>query len=358
MKIAAVSCANGLGHLKRSIRILNAVVDRFSPAAITLFCDRSGVEQIVRWNEYIVLQERCALNTVPVTLPGRWKETLELNRVWLSDWHTSMRDWNLPAFDFVISDNFVEPLLYSDRVALIGSFFWHDVLFSAFGESEFERYAKWCEDLLTSYKPHVIANRYFAMPEVRRQPNVHTIGLIPFSTPRRTEPLSRSARRILIALGSAQTVDNVADQLRRAIEKFQGAGLDVLASATVRKRFAPHCGNIQSFDFGRDDFDSIDFAIIRGGLGSISDCIAARIPMLYVNDFNPELKFNQARLTELGIGLPLDLVLEQGADFLNNPSMHDEMVSKMNSFDLEGHLAGSSILANLSEQWAQPWPKS
>src|SRR5688572_2769575 len=114
MKIAAVSCANGLGHLKRSIRILNAAVDRFSPAAITLFCDRSGVEQIVGWNEYIVLQQRCTVNTIPVTLPGRWKQSLELNRVWLSDWHTSMRDWKLQEFDFVISDNFVEPLLYSD----------------------------------------------------------------------------------------------------------------------------------------------------------------------------------------------------------------------------------------------------
>src|SRR5688572_32279214 len=121
MKIASVSCANGLGHLNRSIRILNAIVDCVTAAQIHLFCDKSGVEQIVRWKEYTVLQQQCTLTTVPVTLPGRWNQSMELNRVWLSAWHTSMRDWNLQEFDLVISDNLVEPLLYSDRVALIGS---------------------------------------------------------------------------------------------------------------------------------------------------------------------------------------------------------------------------------------------
>src|SRR5688572_15472525 len=297
MKIAAVSCANGLGHLKRSIRILNAIADRVPAAQIHLFCDKAGVEQILRWNEYIVLQQRCTLTTVPVTLPGRWAQSLELNQIWLSAWHTSMRDWNLQEFDVVISDNFVESLLYSDRVVLVGSFFWHDVLFSAFGGSEFERYVKWCEDLLASYKPHVLANRYFAMPAVSRQPNVHTIGLIPFFKPRRTG-LNRPTRRILIAPGNAQTVDNVADQLRLATQTFQAVGFEVLASAAVSKRLSIDCGDIQSFDFVRDDLNSMDFAIIRGGLGSISDCIAARVPMLYMDDSNPELRFNQSRLDE------------------------------------------------------------
>ena len=98
----------------------------------------------------------------------------------------------------------------------------------------------------------------------------------------------------------------------------------------------------------------MDFAVIRGGMGTISDCVAARLPMLYVNDPKPEIQFNQQRLEQLGIGLPLERISKQSSDLLTNPGVIRQMVGNMAGLDLNGEIEAARILANLWRSKAKP----
>src|SRR5215510_6886556 len=115
-----------------------------------------------------------------------------------------MSSWRLADFDFVLSDNLVEPLLYSEHVVLSGSFLWHDVLSQAFGAiDDIGRYDRQCRELLASARPHIIANRYFATPAVCAQPNVHKVGLVHFSPINERRRFVSRRKRAVIALGAA-----------------------------------------------------------------------------------------------------------------------------------------------------------
>jgi UDP:flavonoid glycosyltransferase YjiC (YdhE family) len=195
----------------------------------------------------------------------------------------------------------------------------------------------------------VIANRYFATPAIERQANVHKVGLVHYCKARDGKRLNKLPTRVLIGLGSAQAANGVADKLARAVDLMQEMGMSVFTSLSLSEKLAARCPQIQTFDFWNDDFDAIDLAVIRGGLGTVSDCIAAKIQMIYVDDPNPEIKFNQARLEELGIGLPLDRCLDEGREIFTNPFVYTRMLSKMSGFSLRGHVEATDALAKL---WA------
>ena len=348
MKVAAVCCANGFGHSKRVIRILNHLVNRFPVESITFFYDARGFRAFDDWEEYVRLCEQCKVKIVDAWLPVRWNLNPDYYGDWLLNWHATMRGWDLGNFDFVLSDNLVEPLLYSNRAALCGSFLWHDVLFSVFPDHKIiDRYMFWCKGVLEATQPHVIANRYFVSPVLREQPNVHLVGLVHFSKARETARINHLPARVLIALGAAQAADGVADKLSRAVGGMHAAGMTVLAPLPLFETLRTRCPDIQPFDFWDNNLQTVDLAVIRGGLGTISDCIAAQVPMLYVDDRDPEIRFNQARLNQLGIGLPLDRFLSEDFETFTNPLMYRDMLLKIAGFDLNGHVEATDILAKL-----------
>ena len=60
--------------------------------------------------------------------------------------------------------------------------------------------------------------------------------------------------------------------------------------------------NSVSFDFDKD-WDKIDFMIARPGIGSISDCIENKLPILAIGeDNNAEIVSNAFTISELNIG--------------------------------------------------------
>jgi len=345
LKVAAVCCANGFGHSKRLIRILNHLVVRSPVKAITFFCDARRFREFDNWQEFVSLRERCAVELVDAWLPVRWNPNPDYYGEWLLNWHTTIRSWGLRNYDYVLSDNLVEPLLYSERATLCGSFLWPDVLFSAFpGSKVIERYMFWCKGILDSLQPHVIANRYFVTAAVMEQMNVHLAGLVHFSRARETERTNVLPTRGLIALGAAQAADGVADKLSRAARGMHAAGMEIFVPLGIFETLRTRCPEIRPFEFWDNNLQTVDLAVIRGGLGTISDCIAARVPMLYVDDSDPEIRFNQARLNQMGIGLSLDRFLSEDSETFTSPLLYRDMLSKMAGFGLQGHIEATDIL--------------
>jgi hypothetical protein len=232
-------------------------------------------------------------------------------------------------------------------VTLVGSFLWHDVLLAAFpGSGEIHAYWNRCEALLRFKQPNIIANEYFATPAVRRQTSLHEVGLIHLSGTRKNGHSSQGEKKVLIALGAAECGEQTIDELISVIPLLQQTGIQVCAAslAVYRKLTERYCG-IELFDFASGDLGSVDLAIIRGGLGTISDCVAAMVPMYYLNDPNPEICFNQRRLCELRIGMPLQGVLKDGNHLLTNAEMLRQMIASMKELRLDGEKEAAAIIA-------------
>ena len=345
VKLAIIVCANGLGHLKRSMRIVSRLCHRISDLRVALFCEPWQIEVLESWRLH---WQASHVTPVPVSLPVRWDPDREYYGEWLLDWHAVMSNWNLSDFDYVLSDNLVEPLVYTDRVTLSGSFLWHDVLALAFPQSgDVEKYRSWCEEVLLSVRPKMVVNRYFAMPATGEQTDVREVGLIHFRPDldaKRSNPLPG---RVLIALGHARLADDAVDELFAVIPGLQTAGMQVLALPPWFELLSQRCRGLERYDWSGDNLGTVDLAIIRGGLGTISDCIAARIPMLYLDDPSPEIKFNQARLCQMGIGLPLEKVLDDGSPLLTDAAVYAHMRARMDGFALAGEIEASEVLAKL-----------
>jgi hypothetical protein len=345
MKLAVIVCANGLGHLKRSMRIVSRLADRISDLRVALFCEPWQLEILKGWRHR---WQASGVTPVAASLPVRWDPDREYYGEWLLHWHAAMSTWNLADFDHVLSDNLVEPLVYADRVTLSGSFLWHDVLASAFPESsDVGNYRSWCEDVLLSSRPKMVVNRYFAMPATGEQTEVREVGLIHFRPDLDAKRTNLLPGRVLIALGHARLAHDAVDQLFAAIAGLQTAGVRVLALPPWFEMLSERCRGLERYDWSGDNLSTVDLAIIRGGLGTISDCIAARIPMLYLNDPSPEIKFNQARLCQMGIGLPLEKVLDGGSPLLTEAAAYAGMRARMDGFALAGEIEASEVLAKL-----------
>jgi hypothetical protein len=345
VKLAVISCGNGLGHIKRVLRIVNCLADHISDLEATLFCEPWQMGSLKRWSEYCRFHKRLDAEVVPVSIPIRWSPNEGYYDDWLWKWHTIISTWELSSFDCVLSDNLVEPLLYADRVILSGSFLWHDVLATAFPDNQAVlRYQRWAEDLLKANRPNMIINRYFAMPVTERQTNAFKVGFISFCETARGKRNKWIPKRVLVALGNTEATDELKEQVVSAIPFLDQIGVSMLCSPAWHQILLGYCGNVELYDFDHHQLDTVDLAIVRAGIGTISDCVAAKVPMLYVRDHNPEVEFNQERLSQLGIGMSLKDSLRGRSSPLTNASVYQEMFSCFNGLALGGDIEAANFL--------------
>jgi UDP-N-acetylglucosamine:LPS N-acetylglucosamine transferase len=101
---------------------------------------------------------------------------------------------------------------------------------------------------------------------------------------------------------------------------------------------------MKRYSFNKPNLNEMDIAIIRGGLGTISDCIAARIPMIYIHDANPEVRHNQECLERLNIGIPIASINDSKVSPLLNAGRHQFMLNHFSHFDLHGVKEASEII--------------
>ena len=346
MNLAAIACANGLGHIKRLIKVCNCLCARAPELGVTLFCEGWQAERLAGWPEFDRFGERPANRINPVRLPLRWSPEPHHYGGWLTGWHRDIAAWGLERYDAVLSDNLIEPLLYAGQVTLSGSFFWHDVLAAAYPDHpDIARYHAWAVDLTRLKRPVMLVNRYFAMPATREQTDVVETGLISFYAPEGSAPDRRAPRNVLIALGSTDAAERLLNQVEQALPLLKAGSMVVLASERWLSALVQVYGRVKWYDFAHNPLHTVDLAIIRAGLGTISDCVAARIPMLTVDDNNPEIVFNQRRLAELGIGMTLAEALTRGKESpLVSQAAYQSMLAHFENLTLQGEEEAADFL--------------
>lgn len=292
--LLAVSCGNGLGHVKRQVVILERLFDGWPSVVAELWCEGWQLDALRSWDRLATIRER-GVAIRPVGLPIRWSAHHEAFGPWLTTWHRDLDANAIADADLLWSDNLVEPLAYRDGPAIMsGSFLWHDILRTAHPSShDIGGYAAWCEEVLSTRGPSIMAPTTFAMPAVINTLDVVDIGLTPLE---RVRDVERSATWIA-ATGSSPAAGEVRVELEHVA--------DAIASSGRRLRTAWSADAADRWDPG-EGFAGAEAVVGRAGIGTIADAVAARTPILFLPDRNPEIAHNEGRLVELGIGAPFD----------------------------------------------------
>lgn len=348
MRVAVICCANGLGHTKRCVRVLRKLAQHTPTLEISLFGDPAIWERLQTWSDLRSLHKLVAPKITAAQLPLRWFVDERQYGKWMLEWYSAMASWRLDDFDQVISDNLVEPLAFTRRVTLMGSFFWHDILAQAYPTNPtIARYRSFAQQLLSSTRPTVIANRYFAMPTVAEQANVRFVGLIPFVREAAVNPRRAPPRRMLVALGNAPVPPRTERQLAAAVEVLGRAGVQIKADRDWADRWGTGVAGYAGDKFGLSGFAWADFAIVRGGLGTIADCVAAKVPMVYIGDSNPELRFNREVISQLGIGCSLTELLDDAESVLSGRGACNAAGLRMEHLNVSGEGEAATVMARM-----------
>ncbi|MFC1979173.1 hypothetical protein ACFLVP_04215 [Chloroflexota bacterium] len=346
MRIGLIACSNGLGHIKRLIKIVNRLANYIPNAKLALYCEPWQVESLQGWGEYDLLCSGFSIQVIPFKIPVRWHANGNHYSEWLTNWHKDISEWNLSQYDYILSDNLVEPLLYNDRAILIGSFLWHDVLATAFSDNyQVQKYKAWAEEILGSIEPSMIVSRYFAMPATEQQTSTCGVGIVSFCRSNQNERRRVTPKHALMALGSTTGAERHLEPIVAAAHALNKASIKLFLSPQWHDTLSLHCVETELYDFNSNQLDTIDLAIIRAGIGTISDCITAKVPMIYMEEQNPEIKFNQRRLSEYAIGAPLQSILDEKPSLLNDPQIYCSMIDQMSAFSLQGEVEAASFIA-------------
>ena len=350
-KIACVVCGNGLGHLKRTIEAMRVFIQTYPHYAVTFFIEPSHqgyLKQLANFPHGVQV----------LTLPLKWSldEQYYTDGSPFEQTYRTLSGVDFSAFDFIYSDNLLEPLIFHPHVILGGSFLWHDVLLQAYPHlPSIQSYFIQMDKLLRTHHPPMLANERFAMPYLYAVTDHKPIGLVHFANGVVKErDFHQMPQSILLALGNNPSAGGLLEQIIDDLLRVQQAHISLLAEPSWEVALAVYGLHSQSFHFDNDGWEKVDVVITRAGMGTISDCIAMRVPMLTVTELNPEIQHNQAILHHAKVALPLSEFIPSALHDYDLQPSHFDRFGLDGITDMISHFKHDAIL----QTWLNPHPSS
>ncbi|MBX7116688.1 MAG: hypothetical protein K1X64_20350 [Myxococcaceae bacterium] len=305
MKITALITANGLGHFRRTVRILAELVKHRSGLDITVLAEPWQKAAVKDWPLAETLWKSGArFEAVPLTPGIIWNEspsTFDDNR--LLNWET--RVLNHPAIhnaNVVLSDNLAGVLNVRSDAVLLGSFLWCEVFEPMASQSNaIARFVDHEVMLLEKYLPPCICVDVLAMPKLRELTTPVAVGFMCEHTPH-----AQGEPYVVAFLGGAAGLAT-ATLARLAIELHDVLGSTLaLPDNVIAVLDADTRGKVIRFSHSDAAYAALQLALVRPGTGTITDCVTWNVPMLALNEpKNKEMTWNASRVEALGIGLAL-----------------------------------------------------
>jgi hypothetical protein len=321
--VLAVVCANGLGHFRRSVAILDRLLAITDPFALSIVAETWQWERTREW------PASARLRRIARHFPG----VMEPGVIWSSDpraydgdrltaWLERLRALEaIERADLVLSDNLAGVLSLRSDAVLLGSFLWSEVLADAHPtHPRVAELAKTDHALLTRAKPPMLCVEALAMPGVLLRTDPVQLPWMCESVAPSPRPLPEKPR--IAVLGGA--TGSAARPLTRVIERLEAMPVIVERGGEAEPRF-----------------DTYDLVVLRPGAGTVTACVAARVPMILAYEPNPELAHNASRIEALGIGLdagpdPDPERVIAHVERVLDPSVHSAMSATMASMPSNG----------------------
>jgi len=316
MKLFFVVCNNGLGHFKRCIEILFKLTKKIKHYEANIACEKW---QVNRFSDNYMIKELISKNNIrwhfDIISPGIKieKDPLLYHDGRLINWIERLDGIrSFEKSDIVLSDNLVQVLSLRKDAILQGSFFWSDVFEYLYPKDNYVKdFINSERLLLDSNKPNMICNKFLAMDSIFKKTKPVLTEWSGHDPKKRKNNNLNKRKKIAILIGATTLAESIA---RKLIMILSETSYDIAVPKNINSKIQNN-NNISSFNFGSEDFLSCDLAICRPGLGTIQDCIYYSLPMImfYEND-NIELKNNALKISELGMGIILNDMLDIGKD--------------------------------------------
>ena len=318
-KVALIACSNGLGHVRRLIILSQALIEH--GAKPTLFAPLNAVTKLTK--------------SMGVKAP----------EVYDFDSHTTVDDWleerafswykylpDLSDYDQVVSDNLVEILLIRPDAWLLGSFLWHETLYN-FNTNQRLNLRKF----LSSYRPKMISSMFFSAAYLAEYTRLFEVGLFSIKTQTRVHPVKD--KNMLIACGKGGNVNNQAKQFVKLLTKKKDIPFD---NVYIDPDIIPNDPPIWIIPatFTREMYDSVCVAIVRPGVGTITDALStgSRI-FTFFEKGNSEMQENAKIINYFGVGYgssEIEEAWKHACDYCKNNSMQKNHERNIGKLDFNG----------------------
>lgn len=297
-----IVCKNGLGHIRRIVPLINEILSSYKNLEIHLFSSEKQLELLKNWK---ILKEIISCKNLkyhPFEPYPFWSENINiLNPKKLLDWDKALKKLKLENYDFIISDNLVEPIKYNKNTILSGSFLWHQVYLKAFKDvEEIKVYYKNSSEILKKYKPKMIANRYFYMPSLEREVNIIKVGM--------WKSLKKNLRKKKNKIGvlfSYSAEGTFIEKFKKIEENKSFDGFKIY----LDKRTYSSCkdkNNFKFFDYDNDEFSKIHALIGVASIGTITESFGTSTPLFFFKSKNPEIDHNSKILKKMFLGFEIN----------------------------------------------------
>lgn len=286
--LGVVVSANGYGHIRRQLLIASVLLTRDTQLRVVVGITEGQHKRF--YTELSRIGSRLTIKSGLTENSPRWhhdeKVYTDLNLCGWEDEFMNCED--LYEADFLLSDNLSGVLAYRPDAWLSGSFLWSDVLeVHATTNEACARFTARERELLRQHHPPMIANQYLVTPGVSQRTQVVEVGWMI------EEPL-------------------IAPKWMRSVVLIHGGGTRILDATVMRIKSVLDDAGIQTvtdhekdpnrFDYEEESWSRIGLVICRPGVGTVTECVKWRIPILTIPDpTNNEAQHVIDTLVSLGL---------------------------------------------------------
>lgn len=292
-RIAIIACDHGLGHIRRCLLVAAELQRRGTRP--TLLAPAGAVTRALRTlGDPARYRSIDVVDFATMTTP----EALRSGDAATTSWHTRLP--NIDRYDRVITDTMPEVLEVRPDAMVLAQFLWHDVL-----EGIDAHYKERASGLVQGASL-IIGSALFAMPAVTSLPAYRPVGLYMHTLhPSSTAPRPERPEVLLIAGGSTEALRTPLRNLtKRIANRDLGTWERILVDRDLMPPNPPP--GIQIADHTPSMYDDVTTALIRPGLGTLTELLARETQILCIReDGNAELRHNAEVVVELHRGLDL-----------------------------------------------------
>ncbi|HYG16771.1 MAG TPA: hypothetical protein VEC12_13525 [Bacteroidia bacterium] len=292
-------CTNGYGHFKRVTHVCAHLVRQYPGIQVNIFCAAFHLTNTQNWSDVVFLSGKSSVKffTAPMDDAPTWGNNYTLNRYTL--WRQSLLGIKeLSASQLVISDNYTAPLGLFAKVALMGSFLWHNILQNTGNDGQVINFEKQVLD--EAGKPPMICQAGMAMPAVLNQ--TQALPMPWFCERVEGQPEKTTNTGNILVTGGGTTLSD-AVLLECLAELIKKTGLTVFTDSKLFNKSRDAGLPLTKFSYTDEDFAALDMIVCRPGIGILTDAVKYKVPVMCMAESgNPEMDFNSLRVNELGIG--------------------------------------------------------
>tara|TARA_Y100000996_G_scaffold415520_1_gene410788 strand:+ start:3651 stop:4697 length:1047 start_codon:yes stop_codon:yes gene_type:complete len=276
-KVAIIASNNGLGHIRRSIILANSLSKKFK---VTIFCLKEKINkfEIDKKVKIVNFEIKKYKNIIFDKKNNIHKFFIFKNK-----------------YDIFLSDNYPEILNKQQNAIMISNFFWHDIL-----RINTEYYKKLEKKIA---KRPIVSNYLFVSKYIKKNFKIKPVG---FYGKFLYKSFNKKKNSILISFGTAKLNGKnkieINNFLKNLIILNNKKNPIYLEPRYYQEHFRKY--NIFKATFDDEMYSNIAVAIIKPGLGTITDCLSRGISIItYTKNQNKEFFENALILEKNNLGI-------------------------------------------------------